>query len=75
MIAIGQRTDAAIYGFYIAFLIEDIAKFCKKTELFHSPYCGCIAQERVHLAASLQLVMVMYEREGKVNVANGGSGG
>ena len=74
MIAVGQCTDAAIDGFHIVLLVEKVSELCRKAELFHSPYCRCIAKEGVHLVASLQFVMVMYQREGEVDMTDGGGG-
>ena len=74
MIAVGQCTDAAIDGFHIVLLVEKVSKLCRKAELFYSPYCRCIAQECIHLAASLQFIAIMYEREGEVHMADGSGG-
>ena len=74
MIAVGQCTDAAIDGFHIVLFIEKVSKLCRKAELFHSPYCRSIAKECIHLAASLQFVMVMHQREGEVDMTDGGGG-
>ena len=74
MIAVGQCTDAAIDGFHIVLLVEKVSKLCRKAELFHSPYCRCIAKEGVKVAALLQLIAIMYEREGEVHMADGSGG-
>ena len=71
MIAVGQCTDAAIDGFHIVLLVEQVSKLCRKAELFHSPYCRGIAKEGVKVAALLQLIVIMYEREGEVHIADG----
>ena len=47
MIAVGQCADAAIDGFHIILLVEKVAEFCRKAELFHSPNSRCIAKEGV----------------------------
>ena len=74
MIAVGQCTDAAIDGFHIVLLVEKVSKLCRKAELFHSPYCRSIAKEGVKVAALLQFIAIMYEREGEVHMADGSGG-
>ena len=74
MIAVGQCTDTAIDGFHIVLLIEKVSKLCRKAELFHSPNCRYIAKECIHLVVSLQFIMVMYQREGEVDMTDGGGG-
>ena len=74
MIAVGQCTDAAIDGFHIVLLIEKVSKLCRKTELFQSPNCRGIAKEGVEVAALLQFIAIMYEREGEVHMADGSGG-
>ena len=74
MIAVGQCTDAAIDGFHIVLLVEKVSKLCRKAELFHSPNCRGIAKECVKVAAFLQLIAIMYEREGEVHMADGSGG-
>ena len=74
MIAVGQCTDAAIDGFHIGLLIEKISELCRKAELFHSPYSRCVAKECIKVVALLQFIMVMYQREGEVHMADGSGG-
>ena len=74
MIAVGQCTDAAIDGFHIVLLVEKVSELCRKAELFHSPYCRCIAKEGIKVIALLQLIAIMYKREGEVHMADGSGG-
>ena len=74
MIAVGQCTDAAIDGFHIVLFVEKVSKLCRKAELFLSPYCLGITKEGGKVAALLQLIVIMYEREGEVHMADGSGG-
>ena len=74
MIAVGQCTDAAIDGLHIVLFVEKVSKLCRKAELFHSPNCRGIAKECVKVAALLQFIAIMYEREGEVYMADGSGG-
>ena len=74
MIAVSQCTDAAIDGFHIVLFVEKVSKHCRKAELFHSPNCRGIAKEGVKVAAFLQFIAIMYEREGEVYMADGSGG-